>query len=338
MKNRYIPTCYFPSTVLLVDDSRDFLLNFTLQLEEGIAYKLYNSPYAALKEIHNTHQPEPVNQRVLTEYLDTSGCPISNYTVNVDLAAIHSEVYNPRRFREVAVVVVDYAMPGMDGLEFCRKMENSPVKRILLTGRADEKTAVRAFNDGIIDLYIQKQNPEIMSTINESIRDMQFRYFQHMSDIVIRMLSVRSPNCLQDPVFIENFDRICKENNIVEYYLTENSGSFLMLDADANIFCLVVKSEQDLKLHYEMALDNRAPQAILDQLQKGEKIPYFWNAEKYYQSEWDDWSTYLYPAKIMEGKQRYYYSFVKTPLSIDIQTDKIASFHTYLESLDSREN
>ncbi len=331
MRNNQIPTCFFPSTVLFVDDSRDFLLNFTLQLDENIAFKINNSPFDALTTIHKAHHPEQINQKVLTEYLDSSACPMTNYTINLDLTSVHWEVYNQQRFNEISVVVVDYAMPGMNGLEFCRKMENSPIKRILLTGKADERTAVQAFNDGLIDMYIQKQNPNITELINGSIKNMQLRYFQNMSDIVVKMLSVKSPNCLQDPTFIDMFFNLIKEHEIAEYYLTENSGSFLMLNADAELSYLIVKTEQDLKLHYEMALDNKAPQAVLEQLQKGEKVPFFWRAEGYFEDSWNDWATYLYPCKKIEGYEPFYYAFVKNPLSTDIKRDKILSYNKFLD-------
>lgn len=336
MKRSYIPTCYFPSTVMFVDDSRDFLLNFTLQLDENFAYRLYDSAFAALQIVHKGQQEDDFNQRCLTEYVDANGCPQTNYTVNVDLAAIHGEVYNPKRFGEISVVVVDYAMPGMNGLEFCRRMENSPIKRILLTGRADERTAVEAFNDGIIDLYIQKQNPNITQLINESIAAMQFRYFQNMSDIVVKMLSVNSPNCLQDPAFYEAFNRIREENKIVEYYLSENSGSFLMLDADANRSYLVVKTEQDLKLHYEMALDNKAPRPVLDALSTGDKVPCFTPFSNEYPANDDDWENWMFPATKLIGKETYYFAFVKKPPRTLLNGEKILSFNTYLEGVDNK--
>lgn len=334
MKNNHIPICYFPSTVMFVDDSRDFLLNFTLQLNDDISFDIHHSAFDALEALEKKHQPEQINEKVLTEYMDAEGCPMTNYTVNVNLSAIHGEVFNPQRFKEVSVVVVDYAMPGMNGLEFCQKLENSPVKRILLTGRADEKTAVQAFNDGIIDMYIPKQAPNITKQINEGIATMQFRYFQSMSDIVIRMLSVHSPNCLQDPAFINMFEEIKKEHKIIEYYLTENSGSFLLMDIDGNINYLIVKSQQDMDLHYEMAIDNKVPEMILEQLKNGEKIPYFWHSENYYQAEWSDWSTYLYPAKKLVGSETYYYAFVEKPLSADIQPSKIVSYGQYLDKVE----
>jgi CheY-like chemotaxis protein len=320
---------------MFVDDSRDFLLNFTLQLDENIAFQLHDSPYKALEVIHQAQKPSQVNERVLSEYLDASGCPITNYTVNLDLAAIHWEVYNPQRFNEVSVVVVDYAMPGMSGLEFCSRMENSPIKRVLLTGKADEKTAVQAFNEGIIDLYIQKQNTNITKLINESIASMQLRYFQNMSDIITKMLSVSSPSCLQDYEFSKLFFALIEEHKIVEYYLTENSGSFLLLDGDANISYLVIKTEQDLKLNYELALDNKAPQQVLEKLKTGEVIPYFWQTNNFSQSQWDDWATYLHPAKKLVGKETYYYAYIENPTIPDLHPEKIVSYNSYLEQLDS---
>ncbi|WBV63371.1 hypothetical protein PGH43_17440 [Legionella pneumophila 130b] len=36
------------SLAVFVDNSRDFLLNFVLQLDEGLAYRVFDSPFEAL--------------------------------------------------------------------------------------------------------------------------------------------------------------------------------------------------------------------------------------------------------------------------------------------------
>ncbi len=319
---------------MFIDDSKDFLLNFSLQLDPSIAFKLYHSPFTALDTIHSMHQPEFLDKRCLSEYVDGNACPLNNYTVNLDLASIHCEIYNPRRFSEISVIVTDYAMPGMNGVEFCKKMGSSPIKRILLTGKADMKDAVDAFNAGIIDLYIQKQSPNIVELINEGIANLQLRYFQQMSDVITRMLSVNTLHGLQDPAFIHLFNEIKNQHNIVEYYLIESGGSFLMLDGDAKPNYFIVKTEQDLDMYYEMALDHHAPEAILEQLKTGQKIPYFWQSSDYYQNKWDDWSTYLYPAQKLKGKNTYYYAYVNNPTMLGIQANKIFSYRSYLENME----
>jgi len=294
---------------------------------------MFKSPYEALQLINNNQQrSEHFSQRCISEYLDsTDKWPMTNQTINIDLAAIHTEVYNPLRFNEISVLVVDYAMPGMNGLELCQQIENPAIKKILLTGQADETIAINAFNAGIIHRYIRKHEPNVTEIIRNTIQQLQQQYFHQVSESIITMLAVNSPNYLQDRKFADFFYQLVKENNIVEYYLTENSGSFLLLDEMANTSCLIMKNEQDLQLHYDLALDNKAPKEILEQLRTGEKIPCFWQPDGY-QTEWTDWATCLVPAKKLVCNETYYYAYTKTPISFDIRQDKILSFHDYLKA------
>ncbi|HRD69155.1 MAG TPA: response regulator [Legionella sp.] len=332
-----IPTCYFPSTAVFVDDSRDFLLNFVLQLDEGLAYLVFDSPFEALNCIHKKRgELEMLSQRCITEYTEAKNCPLTNHTVNLDLAAIHAEVYNPKRFSEISVVIVDYAMPGMDGLEFCRRIEDSNIKKILLTGQADEKLAIAAFNEGLIDRYIKKSDPDVAGLITKSIHDLQLQYYQSMSDMIVRMLSITSPSCLHDKKFAQLFWDLCNKKGIVEFYLADNSGTFLMLDDDANISFLIVKNEADMKLHYDLALDNGASEEVLDQLMSREKIPCYWQSNQVI-PHWDEWANSLIPAQKFSSDDVYYYAYVEGSVLFDLSLDKILSYHHYLEALDAEE-
>lgn len=60
-----------------------------------------------------------------------------------------------------AVIVSDFRMPGMDGIEFlCRVREKAPDSvRMMLTGCADVKTAVEAVNEGNIFRFLTKPCP-----------------------------------------------------------------------------------------------------------------------------------------------------------------------------------
>lgn len=337
MQHFSIPTCYFPSTAVFVDDSRDFLLNFVLQLDEGLAYRVFDSPFDALDCIDKKRcELELLSRRCLSEYTEAKNCPLTNHTINLDLAAIHAEVYNSKRFSEISVVVVDYAMPGMDGLEFCRRIENTHIKKILLTGQADEKLAIEAFNEGLIHRYIKKSDPDVANLITKSIHDLQLLYFQGMSDMIVRMLSVTSPSCLHDKKFAELFWEICRNKKIVEFYLADNSGSFLMLDDDAKISFLIVKNEADMRLHYDWALDNGASEEVLELLLSGEKIPCFWQLSSA-TPQWSEWSNCLVPASKFVSDEVYYYAYVEGTGLFDVRLNKILSYHQHLEQLDAEE-
>jgi CheY-like chemotaxis protein len=46
------------------------------------------------------------------------------------------------------VLVVDYSMPQMNGVEVCEALRHLPCKKILFTGAADEKVAVERLQSG----------------------------------------------------------------------------------------------------------------------------------------------------------------------------------------------
>ncbi|MEQ8786569.1 MAG: response regulator [Pirellulaceae bacterium] len=75
-----------------------------------------------------------------------------------------------------AVVVSDMRMPGMDGIQLLQAVrEISPdTVRIMLTGNADQKTAIDAVNDGRIFRFLNKPCPA--ETFAQALRDGQQQY------------------------------------------------------------------------------------------------------------------------------------------------------------------
>lgn len=77
------------------------------------------------------------------------------------------------RKEPVDLVVADYRMPGMDGLEFltrCRK-ELPNVPRILITAFPELDAAMRAINEAAIQNFLTKplQPETLMSAINAAL-------------------------------------------------------------------------------------------------------------------------------------------------------------------------
>lgn len=232
------PACYFPTTVLFIDDSRDFLLNFVLQLDEGLAFRIYDSPFDALDFLQ---KKEVMSNRLLQRCLAENP--------RTDLKTIYYEIYNEHRFADVSVLVVDFAMPGMNGLEVCRLLQSSPIKKILLTGKADDKIAIEALNEGIIDRYIDKNDNEAAELITKNIESLQQQYFQELSEKVTQSIGLNLPAHIQTDVFHTCFRRICKEKRIVEYYIADQEGSFLLMDEDAHAHLLTIKNENEWEIH-----------------------------------------------------------------------------------------
>ena len=332
-----IPAYYHPTTIVFVDDSSDFLINFSLQLQDKLAIKLFTAPQPALAFIATSNTTSSFLKDGFALAQENNGNPMTNYTVTFNVSTIQKEVCNPQRFAQTSVVVVDYDMPGMTGIEFCRKLVDQPIKKILLTGKGDEKLAVDAFNEGVIDHFIQKNNRDVVKLVDHNILKLQYRYFEQLTNDVRTMLTPESAPVISDPIFQDFFTKLRNENNIIEYYMIELPGSFLMLDADGNVSLLVVKCYEDLSIYYEFAQDNGAPKAMLDEVRSGNKIPFAWDADDYFRVHTaEDWNHQLFPAEELEGKQVYYYSFIKNPPAPPVLLRRMVSYNQFLESIQTQ--
>jgi len=75
--------------------------------------------------------------------------------------------------REYEVVVSDFVMPGMDGIEFLKRVrEQQPsTSRILLTGYADKQNAIRAINEAGLYYYFEKpwDNEKLVMVLHNAV-------------------------------------------------------------------------------------------------------------------------------------------------------------------------
>ncbi|MDH2917356.1 MAG: response regulator, partial [Gallionella sp.] len=242
------------------------------------------------------------------------------------------EVYNELRFEQVSVVVVDFDMPSIDGLQFCREIKNPHIKKVLLTGKADEKTAIKAFNEGLIDRFILKQDKDAIENLNQSILELQREYFSQSERMLADALSIGKHSFLRDSIFAERFWDICERLNIVEYYLCSEPDGILMLDAEGTSSLLLLPSEDDILSQYEIAYEQGAPQELLDLLKSNQVVPYFWQTGGHYVPECHDWRRFLYPATEFKGNQWYCYTIVNHPPLH--KTDVVFPYRQFLNDLD----
>ncbi|MCW5649958.1 MAG: response regulator [Ramlibacter sp.] len=141
---------------MFLDDDPDYLEMLALVLPRHWHLRLFLHPHECI----NYLQQEPPfweadawNQQQLVDHW-RDGKPMipqilgywSKYT---------------ERYALTRICVVDYSMPGMDGLQTLGELVEWPGSRVLLTGQADEQVAVNAFNRGLIDQFIAKQAPDI---------------------------------------------------------------------------------------------------------------------------------------------------------------------------------
>ena len=204
-----IPCVYYPTTVVMLDDNMSFLENIRMTINDYENISLFDSPSAAIDFVTSSNSM-PACLDVL-ESIDQDEIDFDN-VLSVDYAKLASFSNHED---QVSVLVVDYSMPEINGVEFFEKIKSYKSKKIMLTGEADTAIALDAFNNGLIDKFLTKDVSNINVVLNNCIGDFKKEYFLD-SNI---NLFVSSFNDIK-----ENFDYIAIFNswvsskNIIEFH------------------------------------------------------------------------------------------------------------------------
>ncbi len=334
-----LPCCYFPTQVVFVDDNMTFLESLSLELDfKTKSCIFYDDPDFGFDRVHQAVRYEnndDFTHRVI-QYHKTY--ERERGSISIKIGSIFEEIYNPHRFETLAALVVDYDMPKMNGISFSMKAEGFHIRRILLTGAADEQIAINAFNDGFIDRYISKSVKNLSDVLDTSIAQIQLRYFVERSKTVMDTIKVLFANetALTDPIFVEFFLALLQQYNIREFYLLDGVGSFLLVDKEGKLLNFFLKTEEQMQAHYWEAKDEEElSDSLKEELRQFEKILCFHIRDNEPIPLPTEWEPYLHPAEFLQGsKNNYYWAVVKNVVKLDPK--RILDFKHFLNA--SQEN
>lgn len=314
--------CCFPTTVVAIDDTPRALNALKANIDEKLHHcRTYTDPKKALAYL-KTHCKNILTLPLKTA-LDNDDDP------DFDLSQIHREISDKNRFLTPTTVIVDYAMPGINGVDFCLKIKDLPVAKIMLTGKADEILAVNAFNEGIIDKFIRKGSNEEHNKINDEIYKIQKNHFRKLSASIIDQIN-EGNNLLNNKKFVAFFEALCKKNEIVEYYLVESGGSFLLIDIHGRIKFFVAKTDNDFVEYCYAGKDDGAADEILKDLETRKRIPFFGLDKKFWQIPASNWDEYLYTAYKCGDIKNCYYAWIDNPQLSKQNEGKVFSYRQFL--------
>ncbi|MBN1684245.1 MAG: response regulator [Gammaproteobacteria bacterium] len=333
---KLLPVCYFPSTAMFVDDRQHFLTGLALSLPRQLNYEMYTDPLKALnllqgqKSVLTLHEAlSSLSEQPELEFDEKH----AHSTVEVDISRIYQTIYVNDRFKEVSVVVIDYAMPEMNGLEFCRELEGLPIKKLMMTGEASDDLAVSAFNEGVIDQFIRKRDPDFSNSLHQKIDDLQHAYFQDLSHPIMANLLAKKGSCLNNARYMELFHQVCMDRDIKEYYLVNEKGSYLMLNFEGRFSAFIIEDEPSVQGYEHIAVDNDAPADVQQALKARRKIPFFLGETEMDQPV-EKWNHYLHAASTFESEgKKYYYAVIENLSDYDIKFDEVVSYRRYLDSM-----
>lgn len=305
-----LPLFYFPTTICWIDDDQLFLdalntvfaenyqcLSFN-QPEQGINFlKQYQAPTAKI------HFTRPFTE---SDIFDTN----NHFHIDIDINAIANIENQPAIQEEISILVIDYNMPTMNGIELCQKLKDAPYKKILLTGETCPTEVVEAFNNGLIHKFIKKDQ-HCAEKLAQYISELNYQYFYDKTKNLLNHIEVSHPSPLSDSAFVNFFNHWCQSNQITEYYLINRQGSFRVKDSTGKSAFFVVMGEHEknnfLSLHDDA--EDKVGNLLAD-VKNGETIPFFGMQKESWDISYQEWSQYFYPSKVIEGREKYYWTSI----------------------------
>lgn len=310
-----LPVYQHPTLTVLIDDSKSFLDSLAFQMNPHLARKVFHDAQAAINWLHHAHlhSIKNKNEPIRVGY-DEQTESFERRSASIDLDRIYRVVLDQQRFYMPTVLVIDYAMPQLNGVEFCQAVQGLPCKKILLTGQADEKIAIDAFNQKLIDCFIKKNEPDALNHLETEIIKLQKDFFHERTSTLKDLLSRHSYSFLTDPAMEALVGQLCSRYRFVEYYLFPNPSGILFFDIQGKATLMVIETEASLISQLEIAQDQGAPPELLTALRELRLVPFFFDTGGMYRGAvGNDWLSYCLPPQVCRGRLDYYWALFDLP-------------------------
>lgn len=310
MKSK-IPLFFYPAQIVFIDDNPDFLASLDMVFSNEYNLKLFDDAPSALEYINTTKSATRSGNRKSAPELAGD----SDKWVKQVLNHSHLKQRNNERDMEISVVVADFSMPSLNGIEFCKKINNPAIKKILLTGHATPSDAVNAFNENIIHYYIKKSDENMLEQLTNAINKLQNAYFQDLtSHIKNEAVDVNTP-FFADAELADYFQKVCSELDVKEYFYLSNPSRFTLQARDGSESLCLIYTEEDIAEHLKILEDEEAPAELIQRIASRNFIPLFNSEDGFYEPESFNHSVNIYPAQKVTGKTNYYCAVI-TPQEI----------------------
>ncbi|TNF63689.1 MAG: response regulator [Burkholderiales bacterium] len=178
---------------------------------------------------------------------------------------------NSGRYELIKTCVIDYAMPGIHGLQVLDALLDWPGSRVLLTGQADDQVAIGAFNRGLIDQYIPKHASNIGVQLNSKLRALHQAAHTRLNGMWRATLSSDQYAWLQLPSVADSL-RERSDRLWVEHVVLADPFGLLAMDAQGGCHWLQLEPADRLGELAELAATAGLGPSTCRDIESGRKL------------------------------------------------------------------
>jgi CheY-like chemotaxis protein len=215
-----------PGNILFLDDDAEYLDMLGMVLPAHWQVELFSRPAAFCRRMVGEPARWEADAATQLQMIDRwrQGQPLLPQVLRYWAS-------HPQRHRLAKTCVIDYAMPGTNGLQVLETLIDWPGSRVLLTGQADEQVAVQAFNQGLIDQFVPKQARDITRLLTGALRKLGQAAHPRVNTLWRATLRPAQQSILQMPSVAQALQAFT-EKHWVEYVVLDQPFGMLGMDAD----------------------------------------------------------------------------------------------------------
>lgn len=293
-----MPIIYYPIKVLFIDDDQDLLELYNNKYKINYNVKTLSDPIEALKILNTQH---PLDIGIIDKNIDLNEIELTDNEGELIIKRLILNNMLPfikkkSKYNQIGIIVADYRMPEINGIDLFKKIKDKTIKKILLTGEYDLSGAVDSLNNKIIDCYINKGEEDTMKSITSFLEAFQIEYFNDLTDKLIGDLVPEHLPFLSDEKFIKFFKNKIEEHKVREYYLLDKNGTFLMIDDQSQKFILVIHTNNSLDEFCDLYNFKQANSNLFDSIKVRNQIPFFGANIDPLNIKDTEWKNYMYKA------------------------------------------
>ena len=230
------------SKVAFIDDDRHYLNGLQMGLPDSMTASFHIEPSTLGPLLDLSRKMLQVERDLLTRITPMNGLG-SAECVSGALQYLAS----PIRFDIVSVLIADFAMPQENGVNLCRRFQMAGLRRLLLTGMADQAMAVSAFNAGAIEQYVPKQSPNLMDDLVLNIGAQIDASCDRRGEILLEPLQPEMRRQLMSRPVAKALGGLLQNLGVTEWVLVAQPQGLVCVTADGGVLWVQLENEDTSK-------------------------------------------------------------------------------------------
>lgn len=231
-----LPLCWRPGRVALLDDDPVFLQLAGAPLERRWSTALYSDAAEFVEALRREvpfweadawHQQEVV--RAWRSKESSLAAEVIRYWAR-----------NTERFALTRVALVDHALGGSTGLDALRSVQDWRGHAVLLTGEADHRVAIAAFNERLIDRYESKSDGPLFPRLSNLVAELQHAADQRLDQIWRTTIVPAQDAILRQPDVARELGAYLRQR-VAEYVVLGEPFGILGLTAHGRVVWLPLR-------------------------------------------------------------------------------------------------